>query len=74
MIIFHKTTHSLIFSCLGVATFRQSKVAPFTTNFVFPITSAMSFNRSLWYKTGSQIAHEARALSNSGELFKNSFQ
>eukprot|EP01126_Amoeba_proteus_P045003 TRINITY_DN5024_c0_g4_i1.p1 TRINITY_DN5024_c0_g4~~TRINITY_DN5024_c0_g4_i1.p1 ORF type:complete len:239 (+),score=18.48 TRINITY_DN5024_c0_g4_i1:56-772(+) len=46
----------------GIATFRTDNKTPFTTNFAFPITTAMSFNRSLWWSTASHIAHEARTL------------
>ena len=38
-----------------------------TTKFAFPITTGMSFNRTLWQLTGRQIGHEARALMNAGE-------
>ena len=38
-----------------------------TTKFAFPITTGMSFNRTLWRATGRQIAHEARALMNVGK-------
>jgi len=37
-----------------------------TTKFAFPITTGMSFNRTLWQLTGRQIAHEARSLMNAG--------
>eukprot|EP00750_Incisomonas_marina_P023484 INCI5035.7.p1 GENE.INCI5035.7~~INCI5035.7.p1 ORF type:complete len:707 (+),score=122.42 INCI5035.7:169-2289(+) len=37
-----------------------------TTKFAFPITTGMSFNRTLWQLTGRQIGHEARALMNAG--------
>ena len=30
-----------------------------TTKFAFPITTGMSFNRTLWQLTGRQIGHEA---------------
>jgi pre-mRNA-splicing factor SYF2/beta-D-xylosidase 4 len=53
----------------GVATFRKDNRSPFTTNFAFPITTSMSFNRSLWWHTGSHIAHEARALMNIGNAW-----
>ena len=36
------------------------------TNFAFPITTASSFNRSLWFTTASHIGHEARAFMNAG--------
>ena len=32
----------------------------------FPITTAMSFNRTLWQKTAQQIAREGRAWYNGG--------
>jgi len=38
-----------------------------TTKFAFPITTGMSFNRTLWQLTGRQIGHEARALMNAGK-------
>ncbi len=38
-----------------------------TTNVAFPITTAMSFNRSLWKATGALIGTEARALMNLGK-------
>ena len=37
-----------------------------TTNFPFPITTAMSFNRSLWRATGGAIGTETRAVMNLG--------
>jgi len=37
-----------------------------TTKFAYPITTGMSFNRTLWQLTGRQIGHEARALMNQG--------
>jgi len=53
----------------GVQTFRKDQKSPFTTNFPFPITTAMSFNRTLWWNTASHIAHEARALMNIGNAW-----
>eukprot|EP00962_Isochrysis_galbana_P023535 scaffold7121_cov121-Isochrysis_galbana.AAC.5 len=38
-----------------------------TTNFAYPITTAMAFNRSLWLATGAAIGTEARALMNTGD-------
>jgi pre-mRNA-splicing factor SYF2/beta-D-xylosidase 4 len=38
-----------------------------STKFAFPITTGMSFNRTLWKLTGRQIGHEARALMNAGK-------
>merc|ERR1719473_1301004 len=37
-----------------------------TTKFAFPITTGMSFNRTLWQLTGRQIGREARAMMNAG--------
>eukprot|EP00912_Choanoflagellata_sp_UC4_P000634 UC4_evm4s392 len=37
------------------------------TKFAFPITTGMSFNRTLWQVTGRQIGREARALMNMGQ-------
>ena len=37
-----------------------------TTKFAYPITTGMSFNRTLWQLTGRQIGHEARSLMNAG--------
>ena len=39
---------------------------PEATNFAFPITTAASFNRSLWDATGSAISREGRAFMNAG--------
>ena len=36
------------------------------TKFAYPITTAMSFNRSMWHAVGHAIGHEARALMNAG--------
>ena len=38
-----------------------------TTKFAYPITTGMSFNRTLWQLTGRQIGHEARSLMNAGQ-------
>ena len=46
----------------GVASGRDTQ----TTKFAFPITTGMSFNRTLWAVTGRQIATEARAMMNAG--------
>ncbi|CAE8728305.1 unnamed protein product, partial [Polarella glacialis] len=40
-----------------------------TTHFAYPITTGMSFNRTLWKVTGAQIGREARALMNTGHAF-----
>jgi len=41
----------------------------YESNFAFPITTAMSFNRSLWHTTGQQIGKEARAFMNQGDAW-----
>eukprot|EP01047_Picozoa_sp_COSAG01_P053968 COSAG01_NODE_5842_length_4001_cov_13.893388_6_plen_128_part_00 len=46
----------------GVASGRNTQ----TTKFAFPITTGMSFNRSLWQITGNTIGREARAMMNAG--------
>jgi hypothetical protein len=48
---------------------RNTLEEPYQTNFPFPITTGMSFNRSLWKATGRQIGREARAFMNSGNAF-----
>jgi beta-D-xylosidase 4 len=42
-----------------------------TTKFAFPITTGMSFNRTLWKVTGAQIGREARAMMNAGNGFSS---
>ena len=42
---------------------------PYESNFAFPITTAMSFNRTLWKATGQQIGREARAFMNEGNAW-----
>ena len=39
----------------GISHVRNDETTPYETNFAFPITTAMSFNRSLWRATGAQI-------------------
>lgn len=46
----------------GVASGRSTQ----TTKFPFPITTGMSFNRTLWNLVGRQIGREARAMMNAG--------
>ena len=46
----------------GVASGRWTE----TTKFAFPITTGMSFNRTLWQVTGNTIGKEARAMMNAG--------
>lgn len=49
-------------SSTGVGSGRNTQ----TTKFPFPITTGMSFNRSLWWAVGNQIGREARAMMNAG--------
>jgi len=46
-----------------------SLISVATTKFAFPITTGMSFNRTLWKATGAQIGREARALMNAGKAY-----
>ena len=48
---------------------RNTDAEPYQTNFPFPITTGMAFNRTLWLKTGAQIGKETRAFSNVGNAF-----
>ncbi|CAJ1441850.1 unnamed protein product [Effrenium voratum] len=49
----------------GVASARNTE----TTKFPFPITTGMSFNRTLWKLVGRQIGREARAAMNAGNAY-----
>ena len=40
-----------------------------SVNLRYPITTGMSYNRSLWRATGAHIGAEARALMNGGESY-----
>ena len=42
--------------------------APPHTDFPFPITTGMAFNRTLWHATAQQIAREARSEWNEGRF------
>ena len=42
---------------------------PYETNFALPITTAGSFNRSMWAATGRAIGVEARAFMNAGNAY-----
>eukprot|EP01052_Picozoa_sp_SAG31_P011241 SAG31_NODE_632_length_13389_cov_4.818360_12_plen_137_part_00 len=48
---------------------RNTVNEPYQTNFPFPITTGMAFNRTLWKAIGSQIGKEARAFMNMGNAF-----
>jgi hypothetical protein len=50
----------------GISHTTFSDAVPAVTNFAFPITTAMSFNRSLWRATGAAIGIEGRAMGNAG--------
>jgi len=53
----------------GISHVSNNKETPYETNFAFPITTAMSFNRSLWHVTGQRIGIEARAFMNAGNAY-----
>ena len=53
----------------GISHVRNDDKTPYESNFAFPITTACSFNRSLWSKTGGQIGREARAFMNAGNAW-----
>jgi hypothetical protein len=53
----------------GISHNRNDDKTPYETNFAFPITTAMSFNRSLWKLTGARIGREARAYMNAGNAY-----
>ena len=53
----------------GISHVRNDAVTPYESNFAFPITTGMAFNRSLWKATGNQIGREARAFMNAGNAY-----
>ena len=53
----------------GISHVRNDGTTPFETNFAFPITTGMAFNRTLWSLTGRQIGREARAFMNAGNAW-----
>ena len=53
----------------GISHVRNDHTTPYETNFAFPITTGMSFNRTLWTVTGRQIGREARAFMNAGNAW-----
>ncbi len=53
----------------GISHVGNDDTTPGETNFALPITTACSFNRSLWRSTGSQIGTEARAFMNAGNAY-----
>lgn len=53
----------------GVTAVRNDDTTPGETNFPFPITLGMSFNRSLWKSVGATVGVEARAFMNAGNAF-----
>ena len=50
----------------GIEYARFDSLTPYATDFAFPITTAMSFNKTLFHAIGSQVGSEARALMNVG--------
>jgi len=53
----------------GISHVRNDATTPGETNFALPITTAASFNRSLWWATGQQIGVEGRAFMNAGNAW-----
>ena len=53
----------------GISHVDNAPPTPYESNFAFPITTAMSFNRSLWLATGRAIGREARAFMNIGHAY-----
>ena len=53
----------------GISHVQNDAEEPYESNFAFPITTAMSYNRTLWKNTGNQIGREARAFMNSGNAW-----
>ena len=53
----------------GVSHTNSTGDTPAATNFAFPITTAASFNRTLWHATGAAISREARAFMNAGHAY-----
>jgi len=47
-----------------------SSKLPAASNTALPITTSCSFNRSLWTKTGNQIAREGRAFFNNNQAYQ----
>ena len=50
----------------GIEYARFDKRTPYATDFAFPSTTAMAFNRTLFRAIGAQVGAEARALMNVG--------
>ena len=53
----------------GASHVRFDAKTPFATSFAFPITTAMSFNRSLWRATGAAISMEATTMMRLGNAY-----
>jgi len=53
----------------GISHVQNSDVTPYETNFALPVTTAGSFNRSMWFETGLQIGREGRAFMNVGNAY-----
>ena len=53
----------------GISHVSNGEKTPYESNFAFPITTGMAFNRTLWKKTGAQIGREARAFMNQGDAW-----
>ncbi len=48
----------------GISHVTFDSLTPYASNTALPCTTSNSFNRTLWFKTGNQIAREARAFMN----------
>lgn len=53
----------------GISHVANDARLPYESNLAFPITTAMSFNRSLWRASGRLIGREARAFMNAGNAW-----
>ena len=53
----------------GISHVSNGEKTPYESNFAFPITTGMAFNRTLWKRTGAQIGREARAFMNQGNAW-----
>jgi beta-glucosidase-like glycosyl hydrolase len=54
----------------GISHVSYSSKLPAASNTALPITTSCSFNRTLWTKTGNQIAREGRAFYNNGQAYQ----
>ena len=50
----------------GIEYAHFDELTPYATDFGFPSTTAMAFNKTMWRMIGAQVGAEARALMNVG--------